>query len=177
MRLTIGVSFAHPAGQQLCLRFIEVLRQFYDDGVLTRWRELQPCQPPSDLWFPVRHVCFSFSALLLDASAAHSQRNATSGSTFVARRAGTKQASKATAMSSSAIAANVAGSVALTLKSRFFIVRVNANDETRPSAKPINVSFMPCLTTSFNTSRCDAPSAIRTPISRVRCATAYDINP
>ena len=65
----------------------------------------------------------------LTASSNYSHRRAIIGSTFVARRAGIQQASNATAMSSSAIAENVAGSVALTPKSRFFIVRVNANDE------------------------------------------------
>lgn len=61
----------------------------------------------------------------------HSTRNAIIIPPFVVRRAGTKQASKATAMSSSAIAATIAGSVALTLKSRFFIVRVNANERNQ----------------------------------------------
>jgi hypothetical protein len=46
-------------------------------------------------------------------SANHSHRKATSGSTFVARRAGIQQASSATRSNSSAIAANVSGSVAL----------------------------------------------------------------
>src|SRR5215470_6786085 len=57
----------------------------------------------------------------------YSLRSATIGSTFAARRAGIQQASKATAVSNSAIAANVTGSVALTPKSRVLIVRVNAS--------------------------------------------------
>ena len=44
----------------------------------------------------------------------YSYRRATSGSTFVARQAGTKQASSATAVSNNAMLAKVAGSVALT---------------------------------------------------------------
>jgi hypothetical protein len=73
----------------------------------------------------------------------YSPRNATIGSTFVARRAGRKQASNATAMSSRTGAANVAGSVALTPKSRFLIVRVNATDAIRPSAKPVSTNLIP----------------------------------
>ena len=44
----------------------------------------------------------------------HSCRNAISGSTFVARQAGTKQASSATPVSNKAITVKVTGSVALT---------------------------------------------------------------
>src|SRR5262245_6836818 len=61
-------------------------------------------------------------------SAAHSHRSATSGSTFVARRAGTKQASRATNANSNAITVNVSGSVGLTLYSSVFINRVNAKE-------------------------------------------------
>ncbi len=42
--------------------------------------------------------------------------------------------------------------MALTPKSRFFIVRVNATDATRPSATPTSASFIPCPITSFSTS-------------------------
>src|ERR1043165_7643177 len=44
----------------------------------------------------------------------YSQRNATSGSTLVARQAGIRQASRATRVSNRAIAVKVNGSVALT---------------------------------------------------------------
>jgi hypothetical protein len=47
-------------------------------------------------------------------SARYSRRNAASGSTFVARRAGIQQASNATAASSDESSANVVGSVTLT---------------------------------------------------------------
>ena len=52
--------------------------------------------------------------LIACGQAAHSQRSATSGSTFVARRAGIQQASSATKVSSSVITMNVSGSVGLT---------------------------------------------------------------
>jgi hypothetical protein len=48
----------------------------------------------------------------------HSQRNAITGSTLVARRAGSRQASKATLISSIVIKPNVKGSIALTPWSR-----------------------------------------------------------
>jgi hypothetical protein len=51
------------------------------------------------------------SRLIACGHAAHSQRSATSGSTFVARRAGIQQASNATKVSSSGITMNVSGSV------------------------------------------------------------------
>jgi hypothetical protein len=47
-------------------------------------------------------------------AANHSCLSATSGSTFVARQAGTKQAASATITSNNAMPPNVAGSVALT---------------------------------------------------------------
>src|SRR5262249_50595598 len=95
-------------------------------------------------------------------------RTATSGSTFVARRAGIQQASNATNVSSSAITTNVSGSVALTPYSKLFIRRVAASAASKPIITPANASFSPCPTTSFKTSADCAPRAIRMPISRVR---------
>src|SRR5262245_19144122 len=102
---------------------------------------------------------------------AYSHLSATIGSTFVARRAGIQQASSATTVSSSAITMNVNGSVALTPNSNVFINRVSAYDAVSPIATPTRDNIIPCLTTSFITSRVCAPSAIRSPISCVRCDT------
>lgn len=63
----------------------------------------------SDWQLPISDWAFE---ILLDSI--HSYRNATNGSTLVARRAGTKHASSATVVSSKVIAAKVAGSVLLT---------------------------------------------------------------
>src|SRR6266404_7071711 len=82
----------------------------------------------------------------------YSYRSATIGSTFIARRAGTKLAARATPVSTTAIRANVMGSVALTSKSRLDIRRVRNNDATRPIVTPASASNMPSPTTSFNTS-------------------------
>src|SRR5262245_48314137 len=107
----------------------------------------------------------------------HSTRSDTSGSTFVARHAGMKQASSAITDSNSDTATNVSGSVALTPNSSVFINRVSAKAEVSPIATPAAASFPPCETTNFNTSPVCAPRAILTPISRVRCATEKLITP
>src|SRR5262245_122509 len=101
----------------------------------------------------------------------YSHRKAIIGSTFAARRAGTKQASSATIVNNNATTMNVTGSVALTPNSKVFINRVRANAEVSPIATPAAPSFPPCAMTSFNTSLVCAPRAIRTPISCVRRAT------
>jgi len=66
----------------------------------------------------------------------HSYRSAIIGSTFVARCAGSQQASNATTVSNSAITMNVNGSVALTPNNRVFINCVNATDATKPNTTP-----------------------------------------
>jgi glutamate/tyrosine decarboxylase-like PLP-dependent enzyme len=66
----------------------------------------------------------------------YSVRNATSGSTRVARRAGIQQAAAATASSATPTSVNVIGSVAPTPNSRLWSDRLNANAPARPSARP-----------------------------------------
>jgi len=56
----------------------------------------------------------SSQAFYLPSRESYSYRRATSGSTFVARRAGNQQAIKATNVSSEAMTSNVTGSVTLT---------------------------------------------------------------
>jgi hypothetical protein len=62
----------------------------------------------------------------------HSHLNAIIGFTFVTRRAGIQQANSDTPVSNNEIRMNVAGSVALTPKSKVFINRVSANAPPRP---------------------------------------------
>ena len=38
--MAVGVSFAHTAGEQLRIGFIEMLREFFNEGVFARWRKL-----------------------------------------------------------------------------------------------------------------------------------------
>ena len=59
----------------------------------------------------------------------------------MALRAGTQHASNATSASSNAIATKVTGSVALTPKSRFFIVRVNASAAIKPKRNARECEF------------------------------------
>ena len=51
------------------------------------------------------------------------------------------------------------------------MIRAAMNATIRPAPRPTAISFAPCPTTSFNTSRGRAPIAMRTPISRVRWLT------
>jgi hypothetical protein len=78
--------------------------------------------PAPDTASPSRHdhrLLNCYRSSLLGASSSwykkgYSYRNAVIGSTFVARRAGTQQAAKATKVSNTAITLSVQGSVALT---------------------------------------------------------------
>src|SRR5262249_27136788 len=117
----------------------------------------------------VRTITKRFFASL---SRTHSHLNAIIGSTFVARRAGSQQASSATPASNVATMTKVTGSVTLTPNTKLLTNRVNAKAASKPRAMPINANLIPCPMTSFSTSRCCAPSAIRMPISCVRCVTA-----
>jgi hypothetical protein len=83
----------------------------------------------------------------------YSVRNATIGSTFVARRAGIQQATNATPASSNVTPPKVSGSVAVTPNKKNASARVIANAPASPTITPISVSFKPCETTSRSTSR------------------------
>src|SRR6266852_5459996 len=82
----------------------------------------------------------------------YSQRSAISGSTLVARCAGTKHEMKATTINKAATATNVIGSRSVTPNSNDDITLVSANAPASPTMTPINASIIPCRTTSFNTS-------------------------
>src|SRR5262245_5979944 len=107
----------------------------------------------------------------------HSRRSATIGSTFAARRAGIQHASIATKVSSGGITINVIGSVALTPYSSPPIRRVTAKAAASPAATPTSVRIIPCFSAIRSTSPGRAPSAMRTPISRVRWLTECEITP
>ena len=80
---------------------------------------------------------------LAGARQAHSRRNATIGSTFVARRAGTYDANVATRPKSSDTATNVLGSSGVMPKSMPWRYREPAAAPTSPSATPVAVSNQP----------------------------------
>src|SRR5262245_15870197 len=99
------------------------------------------------------------------------------GSTLVARRAGTSDAINATSNKTKGTKMKVARSVGVTWNSKLDITRVIAYAPTNPTTVPTTTSDIAYLNTSFNTSPTCAPSAIRIPISRVRCVTAYAVTP
>src|SRR5262245_8002084 len=101
----------------------------------------------------------------------HSTRSATSGSTFVARRAGIQQATIATASINSAAESNETGSVGVSLKSSVEARRATAKISGNPMATPAMTSNNASRRINQNTSRLCAPSAIRIPISLVRLLT------
>ncbi len=76
-----------------------------------------------------------------------------------------------------ATAAYVAGSVAATPKSSLLMVRASAHADAMPSTRPAAESRTPRSTTIPTTRDALAPSAIRRPISRLRCVTVYASRP
>jgi hypothetical protein len=73
----------------------------------------------------------------------YSYLSATSGSTFVARRAGIKQANNATAINAAAEIPKVIRSVGATANKRLRIKRVTTIAPTTPIVIPISVNFIP----------------------------------
>src|SRR5262249_25504640 len=98
-------------------------------------------------------------------------RSVSSGSTFVAARAGSQLAIIATATRMAAADANTNGSVELTSKSSDRRTLVAATAPTNPSTTPIAASRPPSRTISDRTAPAGAPSAMRMPISRLRRLT------
>ena len=72
---------------------------------------------------------------------------------------------------------NVGGSEALVWNSSEEISRASRNAATSPIATPASASIAPLRITICRMFSWPAPSAMRMPISCVRCATAYDITP
>ena len=104
-------------------------------------------------------------------------RSAVTGLTLIARRAGTSVAAIATSASTPPTSTNVSGSVGATLNSIDAMNRVSATAAARPIALANSVSSSPCRSTMRIRSPGVAPSAARTPSSRVRLVTAKAITP
>src|SRR5262245_2368074 len=98
----------------------------------------------------------------------HSHLKAISGSTFVARRAGSQQANSATPIIKAAATPNAGGSNWLMSTSAMASRLEIAAPPAKPMSAPIAISLPPCRRKSVMTSRRCAPNAMRTPISRVR---------
>src|SRR3569833_4712469 len=107
----------------------------------------------------------------------YSLRVAINGSTAAARCAGHQLARSATPVSVSATLANVTTSTAETPNNMLLMNRVTANAAASPMPTPTSVSVNPLRSTSPTTRLRLAPSAMRIPSSRDRCATVYEITP
>lgn len=107
----------------------------------------------------------------------YSFRKARIGSTEAAARAGNHDAAIDTIARTATDSEKMSGLIALTSNSRAPINRAQASVPASPKRMPISVSraLMPIIIRRTSPRR--APSAMRTPISRVRCATAYAITP
>jgi hypothetical protein len=103
-----------------------------------------------------------------------SARNPASGSIDAARRAGSAHAASAVIAASITAAAKAAASPDETPYRRLDSVRPSAKAPATPAIDPAIVSHSPCYTTSHNTSRGRAPSAMRTLSSCRRWFTANE---
>src|SRR5262245_38790608 len=108
---------------------------------------------------------------------AYSYRNAVIGSTRDARRAGTYAAVAADTTSTRVASPSVAGSPAVNPYNRPDTTRAAASASGRPTAIPAASITSVCRRINHRTDLAVAPSAIRIPISPVRCATVYAITP
>jgi hypothetical protein len=107
----------------------------------------------------------------------HSLRRMAIGFAFVARLAGIWQARRAVIRNSAGTNAKVAGSQGWTPNSEEASSLLNASAEASPMSRPTTTSSSACLMISPATCILVAPSAIRIPISVLRCITEYASNP
>ena len=96
-------------------------------------------------------------------------RSATAGATEIARRAGTSVAASAASSSVATTPASTSGSLGPGIDQRARTdpkATLNAEPMTNPAATAMTSDYM----AERNTARGDAPSVMRMPNSRVRCA-------
>jgi putative ABC transport system permease protein len=166
--LAVGVPAALAAS-----RLVEQMLFESRHTIRRRWR-WWPASWPRWPWSPdtcrraVRYV--SILWLPCDTNS-YSYRNASIGSTRVARRAGRYPATSATTINSVAAAASAIGSCADRSNSCDCTTRLSAIASGRPTATPMTTISATSFSTSHMTELRSAPSAIRMPISRVRRAT------
>src|ERR1700730_8042612 len=106
-----------------------------------------------------------------------SWRRALTGSTRLARRAGTKLANRAATTSTETIKAKVNGSTVCMPSTLRANRRPAASAASTPALTPTKTIPRLCRSTSLITSRALAPSAIRTPISGTRWPVTYARTP
>ena len=146
VRITIG-----SLGHRHCALFAHVQTQVW-----------VPRLQSSD--YPIPSVSDSFCSRRPLASP-QSCRNATTGSTRIARRAGNQQPSVAATHSTAQAVSYAMGSAGDTSTSSTCSTRVTMNDKPSPTNRPMPIGRSPCLNMSFRISCAVAPIAIRMPIS------------
>jgi hypothetical protein len=93
------------------------------------------------------------------------------GSSLMTRVAGTTQATAALRISNRLTLAMVTGSFGVTPNVRARTRPPTVIDNTRPQPNPSNAGTKPYFSMNGTSSACLAPSASRTPSSRLRCST------
>ena len=107
----------------------------------------------------------------------HSSRRATEGATRLARIAGKRHAVKPIKASNSTVEPKATGSAGPTPYKRPLIVWARPSAAATPMANPRAICFAPFLTNILRISVRFAPSAIRTPPSRLRRVTEGAMTP
>lgn len=107
----------------------------------------------------------------------YSARRALTGSMRSARRAGIQAAARAVTARTSAAAAKIGGFTACVSNNTPAIARAATTAPHAPIAIPTATGHADARMTSPTTCQCLAPSAMRTPISRVRWTTEYATTP
>src|SRR5580704_4332350 len=107
----------------------------------------------------------------------YSIRSAISGSLPAARRAGSQHAMAATQARTTITVAYETASSGETSNSSDAIARVASMAPATPMTMPAAVSVIPCRMIIRRMAAGDAPSAVRTPISRMRSATLAETTP
>src|SRR3954470_24828136 len=133
---------------------------------------------PSAVWHSRRSALRAVWHLApFGSSRPYSVLSASIGSTRVALRAGRYDAARAMKASNTAVPMYTTGSSALTPNINDANKRVESAATIAPATRPATTSRAPCHSTRRITSSLCAPSAMRTPNSRVRCATTNETTP
>src|SRR5579862_46135 len=172
LRLRIGQAPQQKAVEQAEHRGVHADRQreCYHNG---RGESRTPPQLPHRKTQIIDHGCLLRSG----PDPAHSFLSAAIGSTRAALRAGSAAEIIATSNISTMTEQKTTGSMFETPNSSAFSRRVAGSATGTATARLMPASCSTSRTTSATTPRRSAPNAMRTPISRVRCAVAYASTP
>ena len=135
--------------------------------------------------FPMAIIFRAFGALfrvrrticVICGSKSHSFRSVNVGSIRVALSEGIRHAAAPTRVSRHATAPNVTGSALGVANSSDAIALLSISAAASPAASPSNINVNACRIIMVKIRPLVAPSAMRIPISRVRCVTANAMTP